>query len=79
MRATRSVCRCDVMPLDGNLEVLAAVEEVVDRVIAVAARDDRGARAELVQPLRLLAAWRVNAGERLGLEQIRRHDGRERK
>ena len=56
-----------------------AVEEVVDRLVAVAAGDDDGGRAELVEALGELAAvLAVEAGERLGLGQVRRHDRRER-
>ena len=44
-----------LVPHDRDLDVRAAVEEVVDRLLAVTARDDRRRRAELVQPLGELA------------------------
>ena len=44
--------------VDRDLDVARAVEEVVDGVLAVAAGDDDGGRAELVQPLGELAARR---------------------
>ncbi len=78
MRTSGTVRRRDVMACDGNLDVLAAVEEMVDRVVAVAAGDDHCRRAEVVQALRELAARRIGAGECLRLQQIRGHDGRER-
>ena len=51
MRAAGAVRRGDVVPLDGNLDMLAPVEEMVDRVVAVPAGDDHRRRAELVQAL----------------------------
>ena len=58
---------------------VAAVEEMVDRVVAVPAGDDCGPRAQLVEPLRQRTTRRVETCERPGLEQVRRHDRRERK
>ena len=55
-----------------------AVEEMVDRLVAMTAGDDHCGRAELVQALGELAARAVAPGQRLRLEQVRRHDGRER-
>ena len=46
----------DVVALDRDLDVSCPVEEVVDGLEAVSARDDHGGRAELVQALRELAA-----------------------
>ncbi len=69
----------DVVPLDGKLDVLAAVEEMVDRGLAVAAGDERGRSAELDQPLGQVAARRAgHAGQRLRLGKVRRHDRGER-
>ena len=42
----------DLVPLDRDLDVPLAVEEVVDRLVAVAAGDDHGRRAELVRAAR---------------------------
>ena len=56
MGAARTVRRGDLVPLDGDLGVRHAVEQVVDRVVAVAAGDERSGRAELDEPLRQLAA-----------------------
>ena len=49
----------DRVPLDGDLDVPLAVEEVVDRRRAMAAGDDDGRRAQLMQPLGQLDARAV--------------------
>ncbi len=59
--------------------MLAPVEQVVDRVVAVSACDDHRRRTELVQSNGELAARRVDARKCLRLHQVRRDDGRERK
>ena len=51
MRAAGAVRGGDVVALDRDLDVLAAVEEMVDRLVAVAAGDDHGRRTERVEPL----------------------------
>ncbi len=79
VRAPRSVRGRNVMALDRELGVLVPVEEVVDGGIAVAARDERRGRAELDQSLGKLPSRRSGqAGQRLRLGQVRRHDRRER-
>ena len=55
MGAARAVRRRDVVALDRDLDVALPVEEVVDRVVAVAAGDDDRGRAELVHALGELA------------------------
>ena len=61
-------------PVDGNLDVVTTVEEVVDR-IAVTPGHDHGRSAELVQPLGELTP-RAGACERLGFVQVRGDHGR---
>ena len=58
MRAACAVRRRHVVALDRELDVLDPVEEVVDGLVAVAARDDHGRRAELDEPLGQLAPRR---------------------
>ena len=58
--------------------MLAPVEQVVDRVVAVAARDDDGGRAERVDDLGELAPRSLAPRERPRLHQVRRHHRRER-
>ena len=77
VRAAGAVRCRDVVALDGDLDVPLAVEEMVDRIVAVPAGDDHRGRAELVDPLGELAP-RARPGERLGLHQVRRDDRRER-
>ncbi|HEV3480421.1 MAG TPA: hypothetical protein VG144_13365, partial [Gaiellaceae bacterium] len=60
--------------LNGQLNVLAAVEQVVDRTIAVAAGDEDGGRAELADPLCELAP-RAPAAVRNGRGEIGRGEG----
>jgi hypothetical protein len=73
------VSRGDVVALDPDLSVPPVREQMVDGLVAVAARhDDRGS-AELVQPLRELAPRALEAGERDRFVQVRRHDRGERK
>src|SRR5581483_9144888 len=74
--AACAVRRADGEALHGDLDVAAAVEEMVDRV-AVAAGDDRRAGAELDEALGELAA-RPAADERLRLRQVRGDDGGQR-
>ncbi len=57
--------------------MLASVEEMVDRVGAMAAGNDGGWRAELVQDAPR-APPRARTHQRLRLDQVRRDDGRER-
>ena len=78
VRAAGAVRRRDVVALDLDLDVPLPVEEMVDRVFAVAAGDDHRGSAELVDPLGELAP-RSRSGERLGLHQVRRDHRRERK
>ena len=78
VRAARAVRRSDRRAARRESRRARAVEEMVDRVVAVPAGDDRGARAQLVQPLRQLSPRRVETGERPRLEQVRRHDRRQR-
>ena len=62
VRAAGAVRRRHRVTLDRDLEVLAPVEEVVDGVFAVAARDERRRRAELDEPLGELAPRRAGEG-----------------
>src|SRR5213592_3112746 len=62
------------MALDRYLGMAHAVEEMVDRLVAVSAcHNDRGS-AKLVEALRQLAT-RSTAHERLGFLEVRRDDG----
>jgi hypothetical protein len=60
------VRRRDIVLFDLDLDVPLTVEEVIDRLVPVAASDDHRPRAELVDPLGELAP-RSRSGERLGL------------
>jgi hypothetical protein len=64
------VRRADVVALYRDLDVPRAVEEVVDGGLAVAAGDDRGARAHPNELLRELSPRRVAADERVALTQL---------
>src|SRR5205823_1794256 len=64
--------------IDRNLELVLAVEEVVDR-ISVTAGDDHSRRAAGVNALRQLGLVdRPRSSEDLRLREVRRHHGRER-
>jgi len=76
MRTARAVGRCDIVPIDLDLDVPLTVEEMVDCVSAVATGDDHRRRAEAVDSLGELAA-RPLPGQRLGLNQVRRDHGRQ--
>src|ERR687897_2946892 len=66
---TPGAVRCrDVVALDGDLDVLIAVEEVVDRLRPVPTGDDDRGRSKLVNPLCQLAPRSPETGERLSLE-----------
>ena len=78
MGAAGAVRGRDVVPLDGDLDVPLAVEEVVDRIVAVPAGDDHRGSAQLVEPLGQLAPRAAVPRQRLGLRQVRRDDRRER-
>ena len=56
MRTARSVRRSDVVPLNLDLDVALAVEEMIDRRVPVTSGDDDGGRASIVDPLGELAA-----------------------
>ena len=74
------MCRSDFVTAHRNLDVPLAVEEMVDRMLAVPAGDECRRRTELVQPFgQSTPVLHVEPGERLRLAQVRRHDGRERK
>ena len=77
--AAGAVRRRGIVTIDRDLDVLVAVEEVVDRLRAVAARDDHGRSAELMEALGQLAPRAAAAGERLGLHQVGRDDRGQRK
>src|SRR5439155_25013811 len=69
VRAAGAMRGWDAVPLDRDLDVLLAVEEVVDRLVTVTAGDDHSAGAEPVQPLGQLVG-RAFPGERLRLGQV---------
>ena len=80
VRAAGPVGRANVMEEHWDLDVLLAVEEVVDGVLPVPAGDEHHRRTELVQALGQRApVLDVEARERLGLGKVRGHDGCERK
>src|SRR5213593_1322324 len=79
VRAARTVRGAHVVPLYRDLDVAVAVEEMVDGLVAVPARDDHRRSSELMDPLRKLTARARKARESLRLAEVRRHDGRERK
>jgi hypothetical protein len=83
VRAAGAVGRRHVVARDGNLDMPLAVEQVVDRVVAVAAGHDDRTGAELDDRLCQLGtcpgAWhRAMASQDERLVEVRRHDRRER-
>jgi NAD(P) transhydrogenase subunit beta len=62
MRATRAVCRANVVAVDGYLDVTRAVEEVIDGLRAMAARDDHRRSPEGVDAFGQLAPAAAGAG-----------------
>ena len=74
VRAAGAVGRPGVMPVYRDLDVLAAVEEVVDGLVAVTTRDDHGRSAERMNPLSQLAGTRepasASASGRFGVTTV---------
>src|SRR4029077_3104565 len=56
MRTARSVRRSDVVPVNGDLDVALAVEEMIYRRVPVTPGDEDGGRASIVDSLGELAA-----------------------
>src|SRR2546426_6176202 len=77
MSAAGAVSGGDVVTFNGNLHVAPTVEEMVDRLVAVASRHDNGPRAEIVQTLGKITPRPRCPCKYFRLLQVRRDDGRE--
>ena len=76
MRAARSVGRPRVVAIDGDLDVVLTVEEMIHGFFAVPAGHEDGRCAELVDALGQLSSSTA-ADECLGFMEVRRHHGGE--